>query len=173
MSAIQHLGSSMRHCSFTMRYLNSHFQIRVYIWSCPRFNIWVRRCDIVVSRCEIWIPILKFEFTFDHLCPRFYIGVLVHINPTHIHTMLEVCQTTIGRLRIDPTRLRTDCWRNDSLAKGPTFQCHLQSMLADQSGQFRAGSSPFVPSFLTSLPSLWNFYWSLMSEITVLTPFNT
>ena len=31
--------------------------------------------------------------------------------------MLEVCETTIGRLRIDPTRLRTDGWRNDSLAK--------------------------------------------------------
>ena len=83
--------------------------------------IWVRRYYIVVSRCEIWIPIFKFEFTFDHLCPRFYIGVLVHINPTYIHTMLEVCETTIGRLRIDPTRLRTDGWRNDSLAKRPTF----------------------------------------------------
>ena len=35
--------------------------------------------------------------------------------------MLEVCETTIGRLRIDPTRLRTDGWRNDSLAKRPTF----------------------------------------------------
>ena len=35
--------------------------------------------------------------------------------------MLEVCETTIGRLRIDPTRLRTDAWRNDSLAKRPTF----------------------------------------------------
>ena len=35
------------------------------------------------------------------------------------------------RLRIDPTRLRTDGWRNDSLAKRPTFfECATQTDLA-------------------------------------------
>ena len=51
----------------------------------------------------------------------------------HVNRPLEVCETTIGRLRIDPTRLRTDGLRNDSLAKRPTF---VLMVLLDLSGAF-------------------------------------
>ena len=49
-------------------YLSFPFQIDL---PCPRFYIRVLSCDIVVSRCEIWFPIFKFELTFYLLCLGF------------------------------------------------------------------------------------------------------
>ena len=54
-----------------------------------------------------------------------------------------------------PLKLNSPCIHGSKVALFSGFhliihsgsQCHLQSMLADQSGQFRAGSSPFVSSF--------------------------
>ena len=39
-------------------------------------NVLGRFANIVVTWCETRIPIFKFEFTFDLLCPRFYIWAL-------------------------------------------------------------------------------------------------
>ena len=64
------------------------------------------------------------DITYQQCCPRIVLAQTVRAKIPKISQL--VGGGTIGRLRIDPTRLRTvplrtDGCRNDSLAKRPTF----------------------------------------------------